>query len=181
MRAVRVLVTLLLFMPLVLPAGQAVAGLPETPHPRQMSVADGLPSNRINAVTEDRQGYLWIATSDGLARYDGIGYRIWRGEQGLRDSFIWSVHVDARNRLWIGTGNAGLAVLDADRRGFRYYNQANSPAMGSDTVWSVASTPRWRDLVRHLQRRPAPACGRWRDHALHAARRTIRAACRTRR
>jgi signal transduction histidine kinase/CheY-like chemotaxis protein/sugar lactone lactonase YvrE len=140
MRAVRMLVTLLLVMPLVLPAGQAVAGLPETPHPRQMSVADGLPSNRINAVTEDRQGYLWIATSDGLARYDGIGYRIWRGEQGLRDSFIWSVHADARNRLWIGTGNAGLAVLDADRRGFRYYNQANSPAMGSDTVWSVAST-----------------------------------------
>src|SRR5262245_45597135 len=59
----------------------ALAGLPETPRPRQFTVADGLPSNRINAVAEDQNGYLWIATSDGLARYDGIAFRIWRVEQ----------------------------------------------------------------------------------------------------
>ena len=69
-----------------LAAGTASAGLPETPRPQQLTVADGLSSNRINAVAEDASGYLWIATSDGLVRYDGIGYRIWRLGQGLRDS-----------------------------------------------------------------------------------------------
>ncbi len=122
-------------------ASPAWAGLPEMPRPRQITVADGLPSNRINGLTEDRSGYLWIATSDGLARYDGIGFRIWRNEQGLRDNHTWAVHVDAKNRVWIGTNQAGLAVLDADRKHFRYFNQANSPQMGSDTIWSVASTP----------------------------------------
>lgn len=119
----------------------AHAVVPETPRPRQISVADGLPSNRINGITEDQNGYLWIATSDGLARYDGIGFRVWRAEHGLRDNFVWAVHVDARNRVWIGTGQAGLAMLDADRKQFRFFNRANTPAIGNDTVWSVTSTP----------------------------------------
>ena len=114
------------------------AGLPETPQPQQLTVADGLPSNRINDIDEDAYGYLWIATSDGLARYDGIGFQVWRVGQGLRDNNIWAVHVDARNRVWIGTGNAGLAMLDVDRSTFRYYDKSD-PRIGSDDVWSIAS------------------------------------------
>lgn len=116
------------------------AGLPKTPHPRQLTVANGLPSNRINGIAEDQHGYLWIATSDGLARYDGIDFRIWRVEQGLRDNFVWSVHVDARNRVWIGTRQAGVAMLDASRSRFRYFNRSNTPVIASDDVWSIAST-----------------------------------------
>ncbi len=119
----------------------AFAGLPETPQPQQLTVADGLPSNRINDIAEDALGYLWIATSDGLARYDGIALRVWRVGQGLRDNNVWAVHVDARNRVWIGTGNAGLAMLDVDRDTFRYYDRQSNPDIGSNDVWSIASTP----------------------------------------
>ncbi|MBF6022627.1 ligand-binding sensor domain-containing protein [Lysobacter niastensis] len=118
----------------------AWAGLPETPRPRQLTVAHGLPSNRINGIAEDQHGYLWIATSDGLARYDGIAFRIWRTEQGLRDNFVWSVHVDARNRVWVGTRQGGLAVLDAARSRFRHYDRANTPVLASNDIWSIAST-----------------------------------------
>jgi signal transduction histidine kinase/CheY-like chemotaxis protein/sugar lactone lactonase YvrE len=121
-------------------AAAAHAGLPETPRPRQLTVADGLPSNRINGIAEDRFGYLWIATSDGLSRHDGVGFRTWRVEQGLHDNFVWSVHVDARNRVWFGTHQAGLGVFDAQRRLFRHYDRKNTPAMASNDVWSVTST-----------------------------------------
>ena len=127
-----------LWWAMLLPA--AHAGLPETPRLRQLTVADGLPSNRINDLAEDRHGYLWIATSDGLARFDGVDYRVWRVEQGLRDNFVWSVHVDARNRIWIGTNRAGLAVLDESRQSFRYFDTGNTPAMGGNDVWTVTST-----------------------------------------
>ncbi|MGJ7901529.1 ATP-binding protein [Lysobacter sp. 1R34A] len=119
----------------------AAAGLPETPRPRQLTVADGLPSNTVNRIAEDRQGYLWLATSEGLARYDGSGYRVWRREQGLRDNFLWAVHVDAHNRVWIGTSQSGLAMLDAERKQFRYYDRANTPGLGDNNIWSIASTP----------------------------------------
>ncbi len=125
---------------LCLPAGfMAHAGLPETPQPQQLTVADGLPSNRINDIAEDAYGYLWIATSDGLARYDGIAFQVWRVGQGLRDNNIWAVHVDARNRVWIGTSNAGLAMLDVDRGAFRYYDRKSDSRIGSDDVWSITS------------------------------------------
>ena len=134
--------TVVVLLWLCLPAGRPVhAGLPETPQPQQLTVVDGLPSNRINDIAEDASGYLWIATSDGLARYDGIEFRVWRVGQGLRDNTIWAVHVDARNRVWVGTGNAGLAMLDTRREAFHYYDHTSNPDMGSNDVWSIASTP----------------------------------------
>lgn len=124
-----------------MPACPGFAVGPQLPQPRQVSVFDGLPSNRVNAIAEDRQGYLWIATRDGLARYDGVGFRVWRVGEGLRDNFIWSVHVDGRDRVWIGTSSAGLARLDADRESFTWYDRATRPEMASNDIWSIAGTP----------------------------------------
>jgi len=121
-------------------AGVAAAQ-PVPPTPRQVTVFDGLPSNTVNRMAEDRYGYLWIATNDGLARFDGRNYRIWRAEDGLRDNHIWTVHVDPRNRLWIGTEHAGLVMMSADRRELRFHDRQNHPEIGSNTIWSVASTP----------------------------------------
>lgn len=114
---------------------------PVPPTPRQLTVFDGLPSNTVNRMAEDRLGYLWIATNDGLARFDGRNYRIWRAEDGLRDNRVWTVIADARNRLWVGTENAGLIRMSADRRDLRFYDRASQPLLASNTVWSVAATP----------------------------------------
>ncbi|WP_133500316.1 hybrid sensor histidine kinase/response regulator [Cognatilysobacter terrigena] len=127
------------FVALATMSGVVRAGLPETPRPRQYTVADGLPSNRINGIAQDRAGYLWIATSDGLARFDGVGFRVWRVEQGLRDNFVWAVHVDAQDRVWIGTRTAGLAMLDAAREHFTWYDRS-TPNVGGVEIWSIAST-----------------------------------------
>ncbi|MCC7632670.1 hybrid sensor histidine kinase/response regulator [Stenotrophomonas rhizophila] len=113
---------------------------PVPPTPRQLTVFDGLPSNTVNRMAEDGYGYLWIATNDGLARYDGRNYRIWRAEDGLRDNHVWSVHVDARNQLWIGTENAGLVMMSADRREMRFFDRSSHPTIGSNTIWSITST-----------------------------------------
>ena len=114
---------------------------PVPPTPRQLTVFDGLPSNTVNRMAEDGYGYLWIATNDGLARYDGRTYRVWRSEDGLRDNRIWTVLVDARNQLWIGTENAGLVRMSADRRQLHFYDRSSQPLMGTNTVWSLATTP----------------------------------------
>ena len=120
-------------------AATARAGLPETPRLRQLTVGDGLPSNMVHALAEDRSGHLWIGTGDGLARFDGVGFRVWRREDGLPANEIADLYVDADDRLWIGT-TGGMAMLDRERAGFRIYDAASVPGIGSDLVWNVAGT-----------------------------------------
>ena len=111
-----------------------------TPQPQEITVADGLPSSTITAITEDQLGYLWLASADGLARFDGRDYRIWRSEDGLRDNYLWSLHVDAQNQLWVGTRTAGLVRFSADRRQLRYFDRSTHPLLGSNTIFAIAST-----------------------------------------
>lgn len=87
------------------------------PSPAQrVTTADGLPSNVVHEIVEDRQGYLWFATADGLARHDGSGFRVWRMEEGLADNEVLSMALDAQDQLWIGTGNGHLQRMSADRQ-----------------------------------------------------------------
>ena len=109
--------------------------------PREVTVADGLPSSTITAMTEDRLGYLWFASTDGLARFDGRDFRLWRSEDGLRDNALWSLHVDASNQLWVGTSNAGLIRFSPDRRQVRYIDRTTHPSLGSNTIFVITSTP----------------------------------------
>jgi signal transduction histidine kinase/ligand-binding sensor domain-containing protein/CheY-like chemotaxis protein len=80
--------------------------------------AQGLPL-LIQDLAIDRQGHVWLATGDGLARYDGAGFRFWRHEPGLVDGLpendVTVLHVDAADRLWAATWYA-LTVLDPARR-----------------------------------------------------------------
>ena len=92
-----------------------VLALPLTPRPRQLTVSDGMPSNRLYALAEDGQGYLWIGTVDGLVRYDGYQFRIWRIEDGLPSNAVYAVAVDSQDRIWVGT-EQGVRILDKDRR-----------------------------------------------------------------
>ena len=81
-----------------------------------MTVFDGLPSNTVNRMAEDRYGYLWIATNDGLARYDGRTYRVWRSRMDCvttASGRCWSMPATS---CGIGTESAGLVRMSADRR-----------------------------------------------------------------
>ncbi|WP_345303073.1 sensor histidine kinase [Lysobacter hankyongensis] len=81
----------------------------------------GLPMY-INDLAVDRQGYVWLATSDGLARYDGERFRFWRHEVGvdtsLPDNDLISLAIDGEDRVWVISSDY-LSVLDRERRFFK--------------------------------------------------------------
>ena len=72
----------------------------------------------VQDLAVDRDGYLWLATSDGVARHDGVATRFWRrwpgDARGLADNYATVLAVDAGNRVWVATWR-GLHVIDADR------------------------------------------------------------------
>lgn len=125
-------------------AGACAARVPETPLFRQLGVEAGLPSNQVNALAQDRAGYLWVATSDGLARSDGVSFRVWQHDPtdpaSLPGNMVQALHIDAADVVWVGTEGGGLSQLDAARGGFRHYRAARDPRFALDDVWSIAST-----------------------------------------
>ena len=70
----------------------------------------GLPTNTVNAIVQDHQGYLWAATNAGLARFDGVHFRVFAAEDfpSLQSSRFQSLYASPSGVLWIGTRNGGL-------------------------------------------------------------------------
>jgi signal transduction histidine kinase/CheY-like chemotaxis protein/streptogramin lyase len=126
-------------------AAIAASAAPAPPPFRQVGVEDGLPSSRVTSLAFDPRGNLWIATRDGLARFDGVGYTVYRhvpGEAGsLPGNFVQTVFVDGEDRLWVGVEGQGLCMLGGARHGFRCFSQSTQPLMKSDDVWAIAETP----------------------------------------
>jgi len=77
----------------------------------------GLSQSVVQAITQDAEGFVWVGTQQGLNRFDGHRFEIYRHDPedpaSLSDDWIWALLLDRRDRLWVGTDAGGLQLLDA--------------------------------------------------------------------
>ncbi|WP_166336636.1 hybrid sensor histidine kinase/response regulator transcription factor [Sphingobacterium chungjuense] len=103
---------------------------------------DGLSSNTIHALIRDHFGFLWIGTEDGLNRFDGKSFKIYRRNptenNGLGINHVTSLHEDANGRLWIGTNGGGVAYYDRKTDRVIQYSP-NTASAGSTAINSISS------------------------------------------
>ncbi len=72
------------------------------PVARHFGIEEGLPHRQINCVLEDRQGFIWVATAGGVARFDGMRFKIFnKAENGLTTDMIHWILEDAAGNLWL--------------------------------------------------------------------------------
>jgi ligand-binding sensor domain-containing protein/signal transduction histidine kinase len=74
---------------------------------------EGLPQNSVIAMTQTRDGYLWLGTLNGLVRFDGIQFTVFdeSNTPGLNSSRIVYLFEDSQTNLWIGTETAGISLV----------------------------------------------------------------------
>ena len=88
-----------------------------------VSIQAGLSDPRVNAIHQDAAGFIWIATDDGLNRYDGREFRVYRppSAEGERaKSFnIKALHEAVDGSLWVGGENNGFSRFDPVTETFR--------------------------------------------------------------
>ena len=128
------------------PAGVTPADPLPTPQFRRYDTSDGLPSTNVYAVVQDRDGAIWFGTKGGLARFDGIGFTVFRHAENdpgsLYSNGIATLMVDRQGRLWAAGLNAGLNRYDEASGTFRHWGHdpADPASLASDRVWAVAQT-----------------------------------------
>lgn len=149
--ATRLTVAAVLAVLVSLPALMAHAGtepVPMSPAPSlrfdRITIEEGLAQNSVYAILQDRRGYMWFATEDGLHRYDGYRFHIYRHDpadpHSISDNFIVSLLEAADGSIWVGTYNRGLNRYDplTDRFTRYRHDAADAASLANDIILALA-------------------------------------------
>ena len=86
---------------------------------------DGLSQSSVETFLKDKQGYMWFGTQDGLNKYDGYKFTVYRynlnDRKSLRRSYIYSLCEDHLGNIWVGTNDGGLSMYDRRHDSFINY------------------------------------------------------------
>jgi PAS domain S-box-containing protein len=109
---------------------------------------DGLSQSCVNAILQDRRGFMWFATLDGLNRYDGNAFVVYKHNPNdpgsLSANYIGDLMEDEQGNLWIATDTGGVNKFDPTTESFARYRQdpSNPNSISSDSVESIARDSR---------------------------------------
>jgi len=78
-------------------------------------VAEGLPSSEVYDIFQDSKGFLWFATDNGVAKFDGLQMRVFNVPDGLLDPVVFETIEDPHNKIWIRTFSGRIASIENDR------------------------------------------------------------------
>ena len=92
------------------------------------TIRDGLPSNDIYNCIEDKKGFLWIATENGLTRFDGKNFKNYYAAQGLPDNDILSVQLDSAGTVWVMPFQKSPAYYD--EKTDKFINSSTNAELG---------------------------------------------------
>lgn len=118
------LITTLMILPLLLASIASHAGEIEVEY---ISISDGVASPTVNDVIQDAYGFIWIATTNGVQKYDGYKFETFKNISGnpksLQSNDVWGLMEDSNNDIWISTA-LGVSRYDRRKNEFKNYSFA---------------------------------------------------------
>ena len=82
---------------------------------RNWTLEQGLPQSQVNAIIQDKAGYLWLATRGGVSRFNGKHFYTYTDETGLGSNNITALFEDKRKNIWIGSSDHGVALFNGSK------------------------------------------------------------------
>jgi ligand-binding sensor domain-containing protein/signal transduction histidine kinase len=112
-----------------------------------LSLEEGLSQSVVNSILQDRTGFLWIGTQDGLNRYDGYNFTIYKPDStdpsSLSDRWITALAEDDEGYLWVGTRLGGLNRYNPVTGNFKRYPYSDE--MSEDSISGSQITALYAD------------------------------------
>ena len=103
----------------------------------RISLEQGLSQSTVFTILQDSRGFMWFGTEDGLNKYDGYNFTVYKHDpedpNSLAGNWIQALFEDDSGTLWIGSGEGGLSRYDRTADQFTHYrNDFQDPASLSD-------------------------------------------------
>jgi signal transduction histidine kinase/ligand-binding sensor domain-containing protein/DNA-binding response OmpR family regulator len=96
-----------------------------------LTIKDGLSSNTVTSILRDNYGFMWFGTEDGLNKFDGTNFKVYRyrpnDSTSLQTNEILSLHEDKKGNLWIGTSGGSLSLYDRKKDAFINFPARETP------------------------------------------------------
>jgi len=108
-----------------------------------LDINSGLSQNNVLCVLQDSRGFMWFGTRDGLNRYDGYKFTLYRNDlandHSLSNNFITALIEDTKGNMWVATNGGGLNKYDREKDQFSHYihDRNNLNSISSDLVTCV--------------------------------------------
>ena len=102
-------------------------------------IEDGLPQNSGYSIIQTHDGFIWIGTQEGLARFDGVNFVTFNRQNtpALKSNWIRCLFEDSKNNLWIGTNGGGITVLSFGK----FINIPAFKNLPDNKIRSIAESP----------------------------------------
>ena len=81
---------------------------------KHFTTNDGVASSQVYMTIQDRNGYLWFATDQGVNRYDGNEFKTYASTDEIADNTIFTLYEDYKGRIWLCTYTKGLFYIEND-------------------------------------------------------------------
>lgn len=137
---IQLLVSFLFFILIAVYSEKSIAISPSLRF-QHLTIDDGLPQNSILTIAQDSSGFLWFGTEDGLTRFDGYDFKIYKHDEdninSLSHSYISKVVADKEGILWIGTRGGGLNSFDTKTEQFTQYRVSSDNGITHDSIHSI--------------------------------------------
>ena len=95
---------------------------------KNITVEDGLSQGTVETIIQDNKGYIWLGTNDGLCRYNGYEFKIYKhdeeSENSITNNYIVDIQKDKHSNIWVGTAN-GLSKINTETDEITNYNMDN--------------------------------------------------------
>ncbi|MBP6430939.1 MAG: helix-turn-helix domain-containing protein [Ferruginibacter sp.] len=118
-----------------------------------ISIAQGLSQGMVYDILQDKEGFIWVGTKDGLNRYDGYTFKVFTNEPtnnySLSSNSINKLFEDSKGRIWVGTENQGLNIYDKKSGDFLRIknNPTNANGLSSNDIKFMEEMPDGRMLI----------------------------------
>ena len=109
-----------------------------------LTTNEGLSQNTVTCILQDKRGFMWFGTQDGLNKFDGYTYTLYRNDpkkaSSLSHNYIHTLLEDRQGRLWIGTDNGGLSLFDPNTDRFTNYKHSatSQNSLSHNKVMAIA-------------------------------------------